>query len=45
MVTVDATGAGGHDAYLANGNTCGDDTVTAFLVNGTRPAHDIRCRS
>jgi pimeloyl-ACP methyl ester carboxylesterase len=41
LVTVDA---GGHDAYLANGNACGDATVTAFLTDGTRPAHDITCR-
>jgi len=40
MVSVDS---GGHGAYLANGNACGDRTVTAFLVDGTRPAHDILC--
>ncbi|MCS7476890.1 alpha/beta hydrolase [Umezawaea endophytica] len=32
MVTVDA---GGHGSYLANGNPCGDDAVTAFLTSGT----------
>jgi pimeloyl-ACP methyl ester carboxylesterase len=32
MVTVSS---GGHDAYLANGNACGDDAVTAFLTDGT----------
>ncbi|WP_132112691.1 alpha/beta hydrolase [Actinocrispum wychmicini] len=32
MVTVNS---GGHGAYLVNGNPCGDNAVTAFLVNGT----------
>ncbi|WP_415940955.1 alpha/beta hydrolase [Streptomyces sp. 067-1] len=41
MVTVDSTG---HDAYLANGNTCGDATVSRFLATGQRPASDVRCR-
>jgi pimeloyl-ACP methyl ester carboxylesterase len=41
MVVVDS---GGHGAYVANGNACGDDAVTAFLVNGTRP-HDMTCPS
>ncbi|WAL93733.1 alpha/beta hydrolase [Streptomyces sp. Je 1-369] len=40
MVTVDATG---HDAYLANGNACGDRTVSRFLATGQRPAHDTSC--
>jgi pimeloyl-ACP methyl ester carboxylesterase len=40
MVTVDSTG---HEAYLANGNACGDRTVTHFLVTGERPARDIVC--
>lgn len=40
MVTVDATG---HDAYLANGNACGDRTVSRFLATGERPERDIRC--
>ncbi|KOV68611.1 hypothetical protein ADL00_12775 [Streptomyces sp. AS58] len=40
MVTVDATG---HDAYLANGNACGDRTVTDFLTSGRRPDMDVRC--
>lgn len=31
MVTVDA---GGHEAYLAHGNACGDRRVTAFLTGG-----------
>ncbi|MGI5225589.1 alpha/beta hydrolase [Actinoallomurus sp. CA-142502] len=37
MVTVDP---GGHDAYLANGNPCGDRLVTAFVAEGRRAAHD-----
>ncbi len=37
MVSVDA---GGHGAYFANGNTCGNDAVTAFLVHGTRVSKD-----
>ncbi|WP_051580045.1 alpha/beta hydrolase [Pseudonocardia acaciae] len=41
MVSVDS---GGHGAYLANGNACGDRTVTEFLVTGTRPDRDILCR-
>lgn len=40
MVAVDS---GGHDAYLANGNACGDALVTDFLVTGRRPATDTRC--
>lgn len=32
MVTVNA---GGHGSYLVNGNPCGDNAVTDFLVNGT----------
>jgi pimeloyl-ACP methyl ester carboxylesterase len=42
LITVDS---GGHRAYLANGNTCGNNAVTAFLAHGTRPAHDITCPS
>jgi pimeloyl-ACP methyl ester carboxylesterase len=42
MVSVDS---GGHGAYLVNGNTCGDNTVTAFLTNGIRPADDTLCRA
>ncbi|GLY74527.1 hypothetical protein Airi01_027940 [Actinoallomurus iriomotensis] len=37
MVTVDS---GGHDAYPANGNPCGDRLVTAFVAEGRRAAHD-----
>ncbi|MFI5679186.1 alpha/beta hydrolase [Streptomyces cellulosae] len=40
MVTVDSTG---HDAYLANGNACGDETVSRFLADGERPAQDVHC--
>ncbi|MFJ3026783.1 alpha/beta hydrolase [Streptomyces tendae] len=40
MVTVDATG---HDSYLANGNACGDATVSHFLATGRRPASDVYC--
>ncbi|MFI7005250.1 alpha/beta hydrolase [Streptomyces sp. NPDC050145] len=40
MVTVDSTG---HDAYLDNGNACGDATVSRFLATGTRPATDTYC--
>ncbi|WP_345561490.1 alpha/beta hydrolase [Nonomuraea rosea] len=36
--------AGGHGSYLANGNACGDRTVTDFLVTGRRPAQDTLCR-
>jgi pimeloyl-ACP methyl ester carboxylesterase len=42
MVAVDS---GGHEAYLANGNACGDRTVTEFLVTGRRPSHDTLCRA
>jgi pimeloyl-ACP methyl ester carboxylesterase len=41
MVTVNSTG---HDAYLANGNACGDATVSRFLATGKRPAEDLYCR-
>ncbi|MFB6551573.1 alpha/beta hydrolase [Streptomyces sp. NPDC056405] len=40
MVTVNSTG---HDAYLANGNACGDRTVSRFLATGQRPAADTYC--
>ncbi|GAA2235168.1 MULTISPECIES: alpha/beta hydrolase [Kitasatospora] len=41
MVAVDS---GGHDAYLANGNACGDAVVTGFLADGRRPEQDVLCR-
>ncbi|MGP2437054.1 alpha/beta hydrolase [Streptomyces sp. JW3] len=40
MVTVNSTG---HDAYLANGNACGDAAVSRFLATGERPAGDTYC--
>ncbi len=40
MVAVDS---GGHDAYAANGNACGDRLVTDFLTTGHRPGRDILC--
>ncbi|MFB9540636.1 MULTISPECIES: alpha/beta hydrolase [Streptomyces] len=40
MVTVNSTG---HDAYLANGNACGDRTVSRFLATGERPDRDTYC--
>ncbi|MGW1591836.1 alpha/beta hydrolase [Streptomyces sp. NPDC002386] len=40
MVTVNSTG---HDAYLANGNACGDRTVSRFLATGQRPGTDAYC--
>ncbi|MEW9548362.1 alpha/beta hydrolase [Nonomuraea sp. NPDC050783] len=40
MVAVDS---GGHGVYLANGNACGDRTVTAFLTTGQLPRHDKTC--
>ncbi|MFG2787364.1 alpha/beta hydrolase [Streptomyces sp. NPDC048419] len=41
MVTVNSTG---HDAYLDNGNACGDATVSRFLATGERPRRDVYCR-
>ncbi|TVL93518.1 alpha/beta hydrolase [Streptomyces sp. SAJ15] len=40
LVTVDAVG---HGSYVNTGNACGDRTVTDYLVNGERPAHDTVC--
>ncbi len=40
LVTVES---GGHGAYLANGNACGDRAVTAFLRTGQRPERDVSC--
>ncbi|MEV0322589.1 alpha/beta hydrolase [Streptomyces sp. NPDC050658] len=40
LVTVDATG---HDAYLKNGNACGDEVVTRYLATGQLPERDARC--
>ncbi|MFE2279187.1 alpha/beta hydrolase [Streptomyces sp. NPDC059454] len=41
MVIVNATG---HDSYLADGNACGDRTVSRFLATGERPHRDKYCR-
>lgn len=41
MVTVDSTG---HEAYLADGNECGDRTVSHYLATGERPGRDVYCR-
>lgn len=40
LVTVDS---GGHEAYLAHGNACGDRLVTEFLATGRRPVRDVFC--
>ncbi|MGV9600333.1 alpha/beta hydrolase [Streptosporangium sandarakinum] len=40
MVAVDS---GGHGVYLANGNACGDRTVTSFLTTGNLPTRDKSC--
>ncbi|HUR08994.1 MAG TPA: alpha/beta hydrolase [Nonomuraea sp.] len=40
MVSVDS---GGHGVYLANGNTCGDQSVTDFLTTGRLPLRDKNC--
>ncbi|MFF4499750.1 alpha/beta hydrolase [Streptomyces sp. NPDC001401] len=41
MVTVNSTG---HEAYLENGNACGDETVSRFLATGERPRRDVYCK-
>lgn len=38
MIIVES---GGHNAYVSNGNACGDQAVTDFLVDGTRPGRPI----
>ncbi|MFJ3901300.1 alpha/beta hydrolase [Streptomyces sp. NPDC090025] len=40
LVTVDQ---GGHGVYPFGRNTCAKSTVTAFLADGRRPAHDRAC--
>ncbi|MFC9255494.1 alpha/beta hydrolase [Amycolatopsis thailandensis] len=40
MVTADQ---GGHGVYLIGANKCANDTVTAFLTTGERPADDRVC--
>lgn len=42
LVTVDS---GGHGAYLANGDACGDAIVSRFLAHGVRPEHDVSCHA
>ncbi|MFI6475694.1 alpha/beta hydrolase [Streptomyces sp. NPDC050516] len=42
LVTVDH---GGHGSYLANGDACGDQSVTDFLLSGHRPQADVRCQA
>jgi hypothetical protein len=37
--------SGGHGSYVANGNACGDRTVSAFLATGARPIQDIDCHA
>lgn len=38
MIIVES---GGHGAFLANGNACGDRAVAAFLTDGVRPTKPI----
>jgi hypothetical protein len=40
MVSVDQ---GGHAVAYIEGNSCADNTVTNYLVNGTLPKVDIDC--
>jgi pimeloyl-ACP methyl ester carboxylesterase len=40
MITVDQ---GGHGAYLLGRNACANDAVTAYLLDGERPARDLAC--
>ncbi|MGW6273950.1 alpha/beta hydrolase [Streptomyces sp. NPDC055060] len=40
MVSADQ---GGHGVYPFGPNTCANDTVTAFLTTGQRPARDLPC--
>lgn len=42
LVSVDQ---GGHGAYVYGGNACVLNVATAFLVDGKRPKHDLRCAS
>jgi len=34
---------GGHGVYELKTNTCANDTVTAWLADGTFPAGDVSC--
>jgi hypothetical protein len=38
MIVVES---GGHGAYVAEGNPCGDAAVTAFLAEGKRPERPV----
>jgi hypothetical protein len=40
MVTAEQ---GGHGAYVLAPNKCLNGAVTSFLLDGTRPVHDLRC--
>lgn len=40
FVTVDQ---GGHGVYLLGANACGNDVVTAYLVDGVRPPTGFHC--
>ncbi|NKE59618.1 alpha/beta hydrolase [Lentzea sp. PSKA42] len=40
MVSADQ---GGHGAYVLAPNKCLNGAVTSFLLDGKRPAHDLRC--
>ncbi|WP_327665044.1 MULTISPECIES: alpha/beta hydrolase [unclassified Streptomyces] len=42
MVTADQ---GGHGVYPFGANTCANDAVTAFLVDGRRPEKDLACKA
>jgi hypothetical protein len=42
MVTADQ---GGHGVYPFGANTCANDAVTAFLVDGKRPEKDLACKA
>jgi pimeloyl-ACP methyl ester carboxylesterase len=36
-------GQGNHGVYATNGNTCVDNTVESYIVDGVVPAHDLTC--
>jgi hypothetical protein len=40
MVTVDQ---GGHGVFLLGANVCGNNVVTRYFVDGTRPTRDSTC--
>ena len=41
MLTV--TGEGDHGIYASTGNTCVDDIVESYIVDGVVPAADLSC--